>query len=177
MKYILIIVAVSLMISCNTQKKAQRKAHAYFSMNPDELAKLCGSRYIERIKYIKGDTIITTETVTDTVTDTVKIDCPDGSKVNRDCPPCKNKIVTKTIIDTLEISSPELVAKTIDLSNDLQLYKERLDKETLRADKSEKRAKNRLFWAIGLAVALALFIAYIIYLFIKNLKNNVTNAK
>lgn len=98
--------------SCNTKLRQQVKAHNYFNKYPIELAALCGTKFPPEEKYIPGKPIVIpgdTVEVRDTVT--ITVDCPDGTKVNADCPPNKTRTVRDTIkiTDTLQVANTALI--------------------------------------------------------------------
>lgn len=109
LKIITVILAILLFVGCGSARKKQVKAHLYFKDNPKELAELCESTFpLEKI-YIKGHNIVLKDTVVknDTIPVIVEKDCPDGTKVLAECPPCKEITTTTTItrVDTLEVES------------------------------------------------------------------------
>lgn len=160
----------SLLFSCNTYQKQQRKFIKFASDYPSELARLCSDRFPTTPIFIKGktDTIHPAPII---IRDTV--DCPDGTKVpierKVDCPPSTHSVDTLRLPDNAKIF---LLNKTI---QDLQLSIEGLNKKftdsiKVKDDKikdlqSEIRKKDkkllyRLWIIIGLSgiIGLATFL-------------------
>lgn len=146
---------------CMTQKKQQRIAHSYFSLHPDELAKICSSKYPAETKFIKGETVTKRDTVTKT--DTVTADCPDGTQIKTPCPPNKKITIDNSRVDTLEVLPTAVKAQLHDQINQIrdrdiniiQLEAELL-KEKQKTDKYEHLAQRRLFIIIALGALMGL---------------------
>lgn len=161
--FILILLAL---VSCNTVKKQQRKAEAFYNEHPEKLAKQCADNYPPDTVFKKGEEIIKTDTtlikgdsipcppVVNEKGDTVfvKVKCPD-SKIIRD------SIFTT---DTLVMVNTAIV-EYYRFQND-SLNKELLKSNTQR-DSAKETAANRLWIIIGLSVV----IAASVFLKIKNI--------
>lgn len=156
---ILLSICILMLTGCMTQKKQQRIAHSYFSLHPDELAKICSSKYPAETKFIKGETVTKIDTVRDSIT--VQVDCPDGSKA--DCPPNKKIIIDNSRVDTLEVLPTAVKAKLIDQINQIrdanlkiiQLEAD-LEKEKQKTAEAEHLAQRRLFIIIALGALMGL---------------------
>lgn len=159
MRILLIISCILMFTGCMTQKKQQRIAHSYFSLHPDELAKICSSKYPSETKFIKGETVTKIDTVRDSIP--VQVDCPDGSKA--DCPPNKKIIIDNSRVDTLEVLPTAVKAQLHNQINQIrdrdiniiQLEAELL-KEKQKTDKYENLAQRRLFIIIALGALMGL---------------------
>lgn len=159
MRILLIISCILMFTGCMTQKKQQRIAHSYFSLHPDELAKICSSKYPAETKFIKGETVTKIDTVRDSIP--VQVDCPDGSKA--DCPPNKKIIIDNSRVDTLEVLPTPVKAQLIDQINQIrdanvkivQLEAD-LEKEKQKTAAAEHLAQRRLFIIIALGALMGL---------------------
>lgn len=136
--------------SCMTQKKQQRIAHAYFSLNPGELAKVCSQNFsFETVKYLPGQVVTKKDTVTEKVI--VTADCPDGSKVPVDCPPKETITIDNSRVDTVQVLSTEAKAKISSLiyeSEKMTVYIQRINEDL---KDSKQIAQNRLFIIIAVS--------------------------
>lgn len=168
MKNLILLLSCILMFTgCMTQKKQQRIAHSYFSLHPDELAKICSSKYPAETKFIKGEMVTKIDTVRDSIP--VQVDCPDGSKA--DCPPNKKIIIDNSRVDTLEVLPTAVKAQLIDQITQIrdadvkiiQLERD-LEKQKQKTDTAEHLAQRRLFIIIALGALMGLGI----FLRIKN---------
>lgn len=114
-KILLLITTVLLLSSCVTERKAKRWAYEH----KEVLATWCIDCFETTLKpvYIKGDEVIKRDTVTDSVTTTITVDCPDGTKVNKDCPPGKIVTVNKLRVDTLLKDTWQTTAKVFVLQS------------------------------------------------------------
>ena len=165
MRILLIISCILMFTGCMTQKKQQRIAHSYFSLHPDELAKICSSKYPAETKFIKGETVTKIDTVRDSIP--VQVDCPDGSKA--DCPPNKRIIIDNSRVDTLEVLPTAVKAQLIDQINQIrdahvkiiQLEAD-LEKQKQKTATAEHLAQRRLFIiiALGALMAVGLFLRF-----------------
>lgn len=159
MRILLIISCILMFTGCMTQKKQQRIAHSYFSLHPDELAKICSSKYPAETKFIKGETVTKIDTIRDSIP--VQVDCPDGSKA--DCPPNKKIIIDNSRVDTLEVLPTAVKAQLHDQINQIrdrdiniiQLEAELL-KEKQKTAAAEHLAQRRLFIIIALGALMGL---------------------
>lgn len=168
MKKLLFLIPILLLFgACSTQKKMQKNAHAYFSMHPDELAKLCALGYTPQISnYKQGVSLIKTDTLRDSIPVVVYVDCPDGTQQKADCPPTKTIRIKEDRVDTLEILSAEAKAyiKKLEDENrkleiDLAAEKSTNAHLTNQSNEHEKTARNRLFIIIAIVVLFGLGIA------------------
>lgn len=167
---ILLLSCILFFTGCMTQKKQQRIAHSYFSLHPDELAKICSSKYPAETKFIKGETVTKIDTVTKT--DTVEADCPDGTKIKTPCPPNKTITIDNTRIDTLEVLPSGVKAQLQDQINkirDLQIDLVKKDsdhkKTILELNEAKYLSTRRLF----IIIALGVLICAGVFLRIKNI--------
>lgn len=147
---ILILALVLLVSSCTTQKKAEK----WYRNNKAELAKLCLDCFEDKKDpvYIKGDTRIDTlEVKGDTVT--VEGDCPDGTKIEVDCPPNKTITINSARIDTIYKDKWQTLAH-LEVQNELIQ-----DLSVKLAIATEQKNNWRAFalWGWGLIIIFTLY--------------------
>lgn len=150
-KFLLLIILFA--AACNTVKKQQRNAEAFYRSYPEKLAKECAEKFPVDTIYKHGATIVKSDTITvkgDSIScppyinakgDTVfvKVKCPD------------NKIIHDTIIriDTIVKANTALAVYLGYQKDSLQ---NELIKVTTLKDIAEKHAKTRLWILIGICV-------------------------
>lgn len=135
---------------CMTQKKREDIFHRYARENPVELAEICADKYPPKTVTITGktDTVVNRDTVKVKVpvvipggTDTVWADCPPAERIyhyiNR----------TDTIMQENTAMIEALRLRRDSALQDLGIYRAMLDEW-------RERAKNRVWWIVGLAIAL-----------------------
>lgn len=106
MRFLFLIICSVVIAGCASQ---EQKAKNYYLNNKDKLAKLCVDCFPPQIEYrpgtpvfLKGDTVVELRTRVDTV----EADCPDGTKVKKDCPPCKDSVIYKKLLQVDTIFNP-----------------------------------------------------------------------
>lgn len=145
-----IIMSVMLFSSCVTEKKARN----YYRVHPEKLAEICSDTYPPEVKYIpgkpvylKGDSTVVIDTVT------ITVDCPDGSKVVKDCPPNKTTRIRDTILitDTLEVISTQALATIDKMGNQVAVLQSKYDKMVEKSDllKESNKEKTKWNWILG----------------------------
>lgn len=155
MKYTIFFLLIIALAACNTVSKQQRKAETFYNAHPEKLLKQCGEKVPPDTIFKSGEVITKTDTTFikgDSVacppvvnekgeTVYVKVKCPD-SKIIHDS-------IFKT--DTIIKVNTALV-DYYRFQND-SLNRALIQSNTQRDD-AEETAKNRLWIAIALAVAL-----------------------
>lgn len=153
MKYILFFLLA--LTACNTVKKQQRKAEAFYQDHPEQLAKQCADKFPPDTIFKKGEVVVKSDTAFikgDSIpcppvvnekgeTVYVKVKCPD-SKIIRD---------TITRIDTIEKINTAAV-EYYRFQNDS--LNKALIKVTAQKEDAKQTAANRLWWIIGFAVVI-----------------------
>jgi len=141
-----------------TERKRADIFHRYAREHPTELAELCADKYPPKITTIKGKT--DTVTKRDTVKVKVPVPVPGGTDtVWADCPPSETiyRYINRT--DTIMQENTALIAE---LQGKLASVEKALAVETALRKKAEDTSHNRLYWIIGLGIALA-GAAYLIF--------------
>ncbi len=153
MRYLLIIL---LFASCNPLKKAQQT----FDANKPAAAEYCADRFPVKDSLIKGDTLITTDTLyikeyENIVTvDTVPMPLPSVTHT---------RYITKTIriTDTVirrDNAMEQVLANQVRHCNDLQI--ELIDKNTRLSEQVDEMKSKRDKWRVRFFILLGLTIAY-----------------
>ena len=152
MKYSILplLVALTLLSGCMTQKKRADLFHRYARENPTELAELCADEFPVKVVTTKGKT--DTVTVRDTLRVKVPVPVPGGTDTLwADCPPAEHVYHyinrTDTIMQENTAMIAELQGKLAEANTELAVEK------ALRSS-SDKQARNRLYWIIGLGIGL-----------------------
>lgn len=162
MKYFLLI-ATLLLFGC---KVTEEKARNYYLDNKGKLAQLCVDCFGKDIPepiYIKGDVVIKRDTTLRV--DTVEADCPDGSKVKKPCPECKDITVYKDRVDTLKQDTWQTLAL-------VESLKQKVFEETILHNKTkvllEEEVKDKKMYRSGFFICFALILGFALFkIFIK----------
>lgn len=141
---------------CMTQKKREDIFHRYARENPVELAEICADKYPTKTVTITGKT--DTVTTKDTVKVKVPVVIPGGTDtVWADCPPAEriyhyiNR--TDTIMQENTAMIESLRLRRDSALQDLGIYRAMLEEW-------RERAKNRVWWIVGLAIALGVSVIF-----------------
>lgn len=156
MKLLLFILTLFL-FACNPVNKAIKT----FDEHQPQAALYCATRFPAKDSFIKGEPIITRDTITNINLDSAKVECPPNTNtvtvVKAACPPGKTIYVTNTIHDTIVRVDK---AKEKVLENNLTACQTTVTKvQGDYEDMKDKRDKWRLwFWimvgAVGAYVVL-----------------------
>ena len=152
MKYSILplLVALTLLSGCMTQKKRADLFHRYARENPTELAELCADEFPVKVVTTKGKT--DTVTVRDTLRVKVPVPVPGGTDTLwADCPPAEQVYHYINRTDTIMQENTAMIAA---LQGKLSASEKSLAVETALRKKSDDAAHSRLYWIIGLAVGL-----------------------
>lgn len=149
MRIVLIITVVVLISGCMTERKRADIFHRYARENPIDLAELCADEFPVKTITSKGKT--------DTVTmrDTLRVRVPVVTKqldtLWADCPPSETvyRYINRT--DTIMQENTALIAA---LQGKLAEANTELAVEKALRSSSDKQARNRLYWIIGLGIGL-----------------------
>ena len=164
----MIVLAMMLLSSCYTQKKAKRDINKVRVNYPELLDRFCADEFKSDRKdsIIKGDTVKITDTFFNL--DTFFVDCPPnaGKAVKMPCPPNKTIKEYSLRVDTLYREFPESLAKIKHLTNENVKFRDgnaklQEDKIVLKnkvADLRKKLIKSGA--AIGGLILLILFGLY-----------------
>lgn len=141
MKYILIIITALLLIRCGNLKET--KSRNYYLSHKDKLAELCSGEFPSNPIYIKGDPIVTRDTILQPV------------EIEVDCDTVKGKIKVREVVKYVNTHTHSTdTIKTPDLATETKL---RNEINTLRADNivllKHNEAKNWTIGIMGLALA------------------------
>lgn len=132
-----------LFTSCLTQRKREDVAHRYIREHPATLAELCATHYPAKPSPGRVETVRDTTILSDTVT----VQCPDSTVVH--VPTVRTRYVDRLRIDTVVDGA---------LVEQLAAHARALDKElaisNALSDQWRERGAHRLWWAVGLGVAL-----------------------
>lgn len=162
-KLIFILLSVLLLSGC---KVTEEKARNYYLDYKGKLAQLCVDCFGKNIPepiYIKGDVVIKRDTTVRV--DTVEADCPDGSKVKKLCPECKDITVYKDRVDTLKQDTWQ----TLSL---VEALKHKLFEESIAHTKTktllEEETKDKKMYRSGFFICFALILGFALFkIFIK----------
>lgn len=158
MKYLILLLLVLLLSGCMTERKRADIFHRYARENPTELAELCADKYPPKITTIKGKT--DTVTKRDTVKVKVPVPVPGGTDTLwADCPPAQ---VVEHYINRTDTIMQENTALIAELQGKLSASEKSLAVETALRKKAEDTSHNRLYWIIGLGIAL-IGAAYLVF--------------
>jgi len=154
---LLILGLVLMLTSCITTEKAQKILE-----NKGELAKVCAEKYPVKTEYIKGDSIITIDTIysgNDVIFDTVYSVAKDTVLITKVIPVTKTITKTVTRIDTVvKENTAATEAAKIDLNKCNDKYSAlflKYEKLFGQSDKYRKQ-RNTAYWVI-LLLLVALF--------------------
>lgn len=151
MKYLISLsLAAFMLASCMTQKKRADVFHRYARENPTELAELCADEFPVKTVMTKGKT--DTMTVRDTLRIKVPVPVPGGTDTLwADCPPSETiyRYINRT--DTIMQENTALIAE---LQGKLSASTTELAVEKALRAKSDKAARNRMYWIIGLGIGM-----------------------
>lgn len=156
MKYSILLLLAALMLgSCMTERKRSDIFHRYAREHRSEVLKYCPP-VKEQVKPGKPDTVLVRDTVKVKVpyavpgtTDTIWVECPETETIYQ-------------YIDRTDTLYRENTAELERLTLEREDYLKQIAAEAALREAAEQRAKNRLYWVIGLAIALAAS-AYIIF--------------
>ena len=154
MKYLLIIL---LFASCNPLKKAQQT----FDANKPAAAEYCADRFPVKDSLIKGDTLVTTDTLYVREYDhRVTVD----TVLLPTMPITNTRYITKTIriTDTVirrDNAREQVLANQIRQCNDVQI--ELIDKNTRLSEQVDEMKSKRDKWRLRFFILLGLTIAYV----------------
>lgn len=105
------IILLVFLSGCMSVKKAERVMRD----NPSELAKLCVDCFpIKPVSVKEGEIIyLPSDTVIVNSKDTVTViaECPDGTKIKKKCPPCKDRVIT---VNTLRVDTVTVVDSALE---------------------------------------------------------------
>lgn len=152
MRYLILLV----LVGCTSTKKQQKKAEEFLNAHPEVEARRCAQNYPPDTTFIKGDTVLTYDTL---VTKGDSIPCPptvnesgDTVYVKVKCPDSKTVTVYLDRVDTVVLMNTALV----------DYYRFRNDslnkvviKVTTQRDDAKDKAANRLWIIVALGIALA----------------------
>ena len=158
MKYFLLI-ATLLLFGC---KVTEEKARNYYLDNKGKLAQLCVDcfgRDIPKPIYIKGDVVIKRDTTLRI--DTVEADCPDGSKVKKPCPECKEITVYQDRVDTVQQDTWQTLALVDALKE--KLLQEKLLHERTKTKLDSSKKINTYFYILLGVIAIVVIYKLIIF--------------
>ena len=152
MRYLIIIL---LFASCNPLKKAQQT----FDANKPAAAEYCADRFPVKDSLIKGDTLVTTDTVYfKEYENVITVD------TFRTAPVTNTRYITKTIriTDTVirrDNAREQVLANQVRQCNDLQI--ELVNKNTRLSEQADEMKGKRDKWRIRFFILLGLTIAYV----------------
>lgn len=156
MRIVVIMVVVCLLSGCMTERKRADVFHRYAREHPTELAELCADEFPPKITTVKGKT--DTVTKRDTLRVRVPVKIPGGTDtVWADCPPAEriyhyiNR--TDTIMQENTAMIESLRLRRDSALQDLGIYRAMLEEW-------RERAKNRVWWIVGLAIALGVSVIF-----------------
>lgn len=158
MKYSILLLLLLLLSGCMTERKRADVFHRYARENPTELAELCADKFPPKVATIKGKT--DTVTKRDTVKVKVPVPMPGGTDTLwADCPPSETiyRYINRT--DTIMQENTALIAE---LQGKLSAAEKALAVEAALRKKAEDASHNRLYWIIGLGIAL-IGAAYLVF--------------
>lgn len=150
MKIVLIITVVALLSGCMTERKRADIFHRYAREHPVDLAEICADEFPVKVVTTKGKT--DTVTVRDTLRVKVPVPVPGGTDTLwADCPPSETvyRYINRT--DTIMQENTALIAE---LQGKLAEANTELAVEKALRSSSDKQARNRLYWIIGLGIGL-----------------------
>ncbi len=149
MRYSILLLPVLLLSGCMTERKRADVFHRYAREHPTELAELCADKYPVKVVTVKGKA--------DTVTrrDTVRVRVPVVTKqldtIWADCPPAQ---VVEHYINRTDTIMQENTALIAALQGKLAEVNTEIAVEKALRSSSDKQARNRLYWIIGLGIGL-----------------------
>lgn len=147
---ILLLTAVLMLYSCMTERKRADVFHRYARENPTELAEICADKYPPKTVTVKGRT--DTVTKRDTLRVRVPVKVPGGTDtVWADCPPAQ---VVEHYINRTDTIMQENTALIASLQGKLAQSEQDKAVETALRLEAKKAARNRMYWIVGLGIAL-----------------------
>lgn len=149
MRKIILIILPLLLIGCGSFEKRHYKATKFFNENESLAAEYCSGKFPSQTEYIKGDEIITIDSVFIDVP--FEVDCPDGTKIKDNKKvPCEQKTIT--ITDTLK--TPDLAREKVlnDKINDCNADNVLLKKTVETLESEIKVYKHSLILVVILLV-------------------------
>jgi len=150
MRIVLIITVVAMLSGCMTERKRADLFHRYARENPTKLAELCADKYPPKVTTVKGKT--DTVTMRDTLRVKVPVPMPGGTDTLwADCPPAEHVYHYINRTDTIMQENTALIAA---LQGKLAEANTELAVEKALRSSSDKQARNRLYWIIGLGIGL-----------------------
>lgn len=140
----MIALAMMLLSSCYTAKKANKDIYKVHVNYPELLAKYCSEEFRSDRKdsVVKGDEIVSTDTIYST--DTQYVDCPptepDKPSIKMPCPPNKTVKESKSRVDTTYKEFPENLAKIKHLTNENEKFRN----ENTKLQEDKVALKNKV---------------------------------
>lgn len=154
MKKLVLIFLPLLIIGCGSFEKRHFKAVKFFNENESLAAEFCSGKFPSQTEYIKGEPIITIDSIFIDVP--FEVDCPDGTKIKDNKKvPCNQKTIT--ITDTLR--TPDLAREKVlnDKINDCNADNVLLKKENERIVKALKNSQM-YNWVLGVLCGIFIII-------------------
>ena len=149
------LIFIYMLFGCNPLKKAQQT----FDANKPAAAEYCADRFPVKDSLIKGDTLVTTDTVYfKEYENVITVD------TFRTAPITNTRIITKTIriVDTVirrDNAREQVLANQVRQCNDLQI--ELVNKNTRLSEQVDEIKGKRDKWRIRFFILLGLTIAYV----------------
>lgn len=179
-----IVLSLFLLTGCVTEKKAKQYAYA----NKEKLAEWCADCFPVKEQTVKIDTVTLLDTFTtiDSIPVIVTVDCPDGTQIQKECPPqlytkqtvtqlinseikVRDRAFERVLSDSLnraserhkrELESKEDVVKQKDIEKaKMQVKIDALETQNEKQSKAIKKLKSVLIGILGIAL-IRLFFKY-----------------